>query len=248
MFVGWSRGADAVVDIGQGFALPAFTQVEAVVGRVHGYVADLHELDQAAGEVRIGRDTVDHCLEGAVEVGPPELIALRPVNFITHGVDGDLQRFSTVSRQAADHLLEAGAVQIRAPDTSRLGVSPFGHFGPVELAVGFIHRKVEDQAALAFDEAHAVSGVAQVDALDGVGQAAGRCQLVAVSADIGHRLRGDTGRAVAIFVTACGGDEAALEAGLCTLGNDGGQVFWRDAGSGKAQQRRIDPIAQLLWC
>ena len=145
------------------------------------------------GVVGHGVDDLGQC---AVEVGPPELVALRPVEFVPGRVEGDLQRFGGVGGEAGDDFLDVGAVEVGAPDGGGLAVVAGGHFAPVQFAMRFVNGDVGDDLAGALDEHFAPGRVAEDGTLDAVGQDAIGLERVVAGADVGHRLRRHGGGAM----------------------------------------------------
>jgi len=224
VLVGAAEVADAGVVASQVAALAALAEVEAVIRLVHDHIANLHQLQPAADIARVGRNAVYDLGQAAVQVRPPQLMALGPVELVADRVQGDLQGLCAIGGQAADQLLWIAAIQVGAPHAGWLGVVALQHLGPVELAVALVHGDVEDDLAWPFDQARPLAGVAQVGALDGVGQAANWLDAVVGGAHVGHRLGRHGRAAVADRIAGAGRHQAGLEAGRVALRDDAGEL------------------------
>ena len=143
--------------------------VEQMVGLVDRHIADLLILTVAADKARIIGHAVDHRWLAAIEIGPPQFVALAPVEFVANRIDGDLQRFRGVNGQPAHQHCHARAVEIGAQDLAWLGIIALFHFAPVEFASAFINGDVGDNLPWALDNLHPPVGVAEHGAFDGVG-------------------------------------------------------------------------------
>ncbi len=243
MLKGWPKVADATEVASLVATLAALAEVESAIGLVNRHIANLIDLTRPANNPRIIWHGIDDLCQAAIQVGPPQGIALCPIELVAHRIDGDLQRLRCIDRQPADQHFQRRTIEVGAQDLTGLGVITLFHLAPVEFATAFIDGNVGDNLPRSLDDLHTILRVAQHGAFDGVGQAAIGIGGVGLGADIGDGLRRAHRATVTQFITGAGGHRVGLEARFDTLPVDAHQLV---AGTGKGELGGVEVVAQLV--